>query len=142
MNFSNLDKHRDKGLLLLRIGIGIMFMFHGYPKLAGGPEVWSKIGSVLSMFGLGFAPTVMGFMAAVSQFFGGLLLMLGLFTRIASFFLFSTMAVASLMHITKGDSFNSYSHAVESAILFFSFIIIASGKYSLDEKFFSKNKRE
>ena len=33
-----LDKYRDIGLLFLRIGIGVMFIMHGLPKLIGGPE--------------------------------------------------------------------------------------------------------
>jgi putative oxidoreductase len=36
MIFHKLDKHRDKGLLILRVGIGIMFMCHGFPKLTAG----------------------------------------------------------------------------------------------------------
>jgi putative oxidoreductase len=32
--FSNRYRFHDLGLLLLRLGIGIMFMVHGYPKLA------------------------------------------------------------------------------------------------------------
>ena len=78
MILHKLDKHRDIGLLLLRVGIGIMFMFHGYPKLAGGSEGWTKLGGALSALGVNFAPTFMGLMAALSEFGGGLLLVLGL----------------------------------------------------------------
>jgi len=48
MIFHKLDKHRDIGLLILRVGIGIMFMCHGFPKLTTGPEVWTKLGGALS----------------------------------------------------------------------------------------------
>ncbi len=134
MIFHKLDKHRDKGLLILRIGIGIMFMCHGFPKLAAGVEVWTKLGGALSAMGINFAPTFMGFMAAISEFGGGLLLVLGLFTRPACFFLLSTMVVATLMHVISGDPFVKYSHALEAAILFFSLLFIGPGKISLDEK--------
>lgn len=133
-----LDKHRDKGLLILRVGIGIMFMCHGFPKLTAGPEVWAKLGGALSAVGINFAPTFMGFMAAISEFGGGLLLVLGLATRPACFFLLSTMVVATLMHVNRGDPFGKYSHALESAILFFSLLFIGPGKISLDNKL-SKN---
>jgi putative oxidoreductase len=135
MILHKLDKHRDTGLLILRVGIGIMFMFHGLPKLTGGPEIWAKVGSALSVIGLNFAPTFMGLMAAIAEFGGGLLLLLGLFTRPASFFLLITMIVATLMHVLSGDSFIRYSHALESAILFFGFIFIGPGTFSLDHKF-------
>ena len=57
MLFHHLDKQRDKGLLILRIGIGVMFMCHGFPKLAGGPEVWTKLGGALGALGIHFEPT-------------------------------------------------------------------------------------
>ena len=76
----------------------------------------------------------MGFLAAASEVGGGLLLALGLFTRPACFFLSGTMIVATLMHVSSGDPFVKYSHALESAILFFSFLFIGPGKISLDEK--------
>ncbi len=133
MIFHYLDRYRDKGLLILRIGIGIMFMCHGFPKLMGGPEKWVKLGGALSEVGVTIAPTFFGFMAAMSEFGGGLLLALGLLTRPACFFLLMTMIVATLMHMGKGDSFVKYSHALEAAILFFSLLFIGPGKLSLDE---------
>jgi putative oxidoreductase len=139
MVFHKLDRHRDKGLLILRVGIGIMFMCHGLPKLTAGPETWTKLGGALSALGISIAPTFMGFMAAISEFGGGLLLVLGLFTRPACFFLLNIMVVATLMHVNGGDPFVKYSHAFESAILFFSLILIGPGKFSLDEKL-SRNK--
>ena len=134
MIFHKLDRYCNEGLFILRLGIGIMFIFHGFPKLKAGPAVWGKIGGGLSAVGVNFAPTFMGFMAAISEFVGGILLILGLFTRPACFFLLSTMIVAVMMHLKNGDSFVKYSHAIESGILFFSLLFIGPGKFSLDEK--------
>ncbi len=117
-----------------------MFMCHGFPKLFGGPEEWIKVGGALAVLGIDFAPTFMGFMAGLSEFAGGLLLLLGLFTRPACFFLLCTMVVATLMHVTKGDPFVKYSHALEAAILFFSLLLIGPGKFSFDEKFSKKKE--
>jgi len=135
-----LEQQRDKGLLVLRVGIGIMFMSHGFPKVIGGPESWSGLGSVMTDLGFGYAPTLMGFIAAMSEFGGGLFLALGLFTRTSSFFLMMTMIVATLMHVTQGDSFGRYSHALEAAILFFSLLLIGPGTLSLDSIIFNKSK--
>lgn len=134
MIFQKLDRYRDQGIFILRLGIGIMFIFHGFPKLRAGPEAWVKLGGALSAVGINFAPTFMGFMAAISEFGGGILLILGLFTRPACFFLLSTMIVATMMHLKNGDSFVKYSHALEASILFFSLLFIGPGKFSLDEK--------
>ena len=138
MIFHKLDKYRDIGLLILRVGIGIMFMGHGIPKVLAGPETWARLGGALSAFGINFAPTIAGFMASISESGGGLLLALGLFTRPACFFLMSTMIVATSMHMSKGDSFVPYSHALEAAILFFSLIFIGPGRFSLDERLSKK----
>ncbi len=135
MVFRFLDKYRDGGLLILRVGIGVMFAFHGYPKLTAGQETWVMIGGSMKALGIGFAPTAWGFMAALSECVGGILLVLGFFTRPACFFLLMTMIVAAIMHIGKGDPFLKYSHAMESGILFFSLILIGPGKYSLDGQY-------
>ncbi len=133
MIFHKLDKYRDFGLLVLRIGIGISFACHGYPKLTGGPETWEKVGKALELMGIHFAPTFMGLLAALSEFGGGLLLVVGLFARPACFFLLCTMIVATTMHIKSGDSFTTYSHALEAGILFLSLILIGPGRYSIDQ---------
>jgi len=138
MKIFKIENGIDKGLLILRVGIGISFMFHGFPKIIAGPEKWEKLGGALSEIGINFAPTFMGLIAALSEFGGGLFLALGLFTAPACFFLLNTMIVATLMHIMKGDSFMKYSHALESAIIFISLFIIGPGKISLDEKWFKK----
>ena len=127
-----LDRYRDIGLLILRIGIGGMFIMHGLPKLIGGPEKWEMLGGVMKFVGVDFAPMAWGFMAAFSECAGGLLLVLGFFTRPACFALLATMVVAMFMHIGKGDSFVTYSHALEAGILFISLILIGPGKYSID----------
>ncbi len=132
MILRSLDKYRDIGLLILRVGIGIMFIGHGLPKLIAGPEKWLILGGTMNALGVDFAPMVWGFMAGFSEFAGGMLLALGFFTRPACFFLLATMIVATSMHISKGDPFPKYSHAMEAGILFLSLIFIGPGKYSLD----------
>ena len=134
MVLRSLDKYRDIGLLILRVGIGVMFMIHGLPKLTGGPEKWVMLGGTMKVLGVGFAPMAWGFMAALSECAGGLLLVLGFFTRPACFFLLATMIVATSMHIGKGDPLVRYSHALEAGILFLSLIFIGPGKYSLDDQ--------
>ena len=46
----NLSRHRDLGLLILRVGIGAMFMFHGWPKISGGPAFWAQVGGPHGVF--------------------------------------------------------------------------------------------
>lgn len=134
MILKSLDVHRDKGLLLLRLGIGGMFMSHGWGKVFGGTEAWAKLGGGMSQLGVTVLPVEFwGFMAAISELGGGLLLAVGLLFRPACFMLLSTMVVAALMHLMVwGDPFQKASHAIEAGILFLSLILIGPGKYSFD----------
>jgi len=132
--FDSLSKYRNTGLLILRIGLGIMFIIHGFPKIAGGPDGWAGIGGSMKVVGINFLPTFWGFMAAATETFGGFLLIVGLFFRPACILLVITMIIASLVHFGKGDGLQGASHAVELAIVFFSLIFIGPGKYSADKK--------
>lgn len=128
---SPFDRQRDLGLLLLRVGIGAMFMAHGWPKMIGGPAKWESIGSATQVFGLAFAPLFWGFMAALAELGGGLLLALGIAFRPACALLLCTMVVASAKHLSQGDGFGKASHAIEAAILFLSLLLIGPGAYRL-----------
>ena len=140
MLFHKPDKYRDVGLLILRIGIGTMFIWHGYAKLIGGPEKWEGLGEALSAIGIDFAPKFMGLVASLSEFVGGILLAIGLFTRPACFFLLITMVVATSMHLANGDPRQIFSHPNELAVLFFSLLLIGPGKFSIDELLFKNMK--
>ncbi len=81
---------RPLGLLLVRLVLGAVFVAHGYPKLFQPTE------QMFQFFGnIGFPPWTV-YLAGAVEFLGGLLLVLGLYTRVAAFFLSGQMAVAFL----------------------------------------------
>lgn len=123
---------RDVGLLVLRVGIGLMFVHHGWPKISGGPEKWAQIGGAIANLGITVAPTFWGLMAALSEFGGGLCLIAGFKTRIAALFMACTMAVATTMHLSQGDGVSVASHAIEAGVVFLSLVLIGAGRFSLD----------
>ncbi len=131
---SGTDKWRDHGLLFIRLGLGVMFMLHGWPKLAGGAKAWAKLGKAMGHLGIDFAPTLWGFAGAISEFGGGILLALGLLFRPACTMLVATMAVAATMHISKGDGFIAASHAIEAGIVFLGLLLIGPGRFALDAR--------
>ncbi|MCX2573668.1 DoxX family protein [Pedobacter sandarakinus] len=132
--FDGLGKYRNTGLLLLRVGLGIMFITHGFPKLSGGPEGWEGLGGSMKVVGINFLPVAWGFMAAIAETFGGFLLLVGLFFRPACMALVFTMTIAALVHFAKGDGLQGASHAIELGVVFISLIFIGPGKYSVDKK--------
>ncbi|MGE5693286.1 MAG: DoxX family protein [Candidatus Zixiibacteriota bacterium] len=126
-----LQKYRDMGLLILRIGFGGMYLFHGWPKLSAGPERWTKLGGAMGNLGIDFFPAFWGFMAAAAEFFGGLCLIFGLLFGWAALLMAATMAVAAVNHFSRGDGLSGASHAIENGIVLFSLLFIGPGKYSL-----------
>ena len=67
MLFQKLERCSDVGLLIIRVGIGGIFMGHGFPKIMGGVELWTRLGGSMSMLGIDFLPAFWGFMAAFSE---------------------------------------------------------------------------
>jgi putative oxidoreductase len=136
------DRLRDAGLLLLRVGIGLSYIGYGYPKLLGGPPMWEQLGQAMNYVGLAFAHTVWGFLAAVSEFCGGVALVLGAFFRVAAFFLVSTMAVATIQHFGRGDGYRGGAyHSIELGVVCLSLFLIGPGRYSVDEALARRQSR-
>jgi putative oxidoreductase len=132
---SALDRHRDAGLLLLRIGIGLSFMNYGAPKLLGGLATWEELGHAMRYLGITFAPAAWGFLAAASEFFGGFALVVGGLARPAAFFLVCTMVVATVQHYGRGDGYSGGAfHSIEMGLVCLSLLVMGPGKYSLDQK--------
>ncbi|MFC1484934.1 DoxX family protein [bacterium] len=129
MSFKALLKTKEGNLvyLALRIFVGFAFMTHGYGKAFAGLKGFS---SYVSELGIYF-PQILGPIAAWSEFFGGALLIVGLFTRISSFFLACTMAVAVFV-AHAGQPFDSKELSLVYLICCLLFLMKGAGKYSLD----------
>ena len=132
--FNTAAPWRDTGILILRIGYGIMFIGHGFPKLEGGPDTWTLYGETMRNVGIHTAPLFWGFMAGLAESGGGLLFMLGLLFRPACLLLLLTMVLATINHLAQGDGFIPVSHPVEVGLVFLAFLFIGPGQYSLDAR--------
>ena len=130
----SLGKYRNTGLLMTRIGLGILFMLHGYPKLLGGPEKWEVIGGAMKYVGIDFLPLVWGLFAAITETFGGFLILLGLAFRPVCLLLTFTMAIATSMHLNSNEGFMSASQAIEMGVVFLGLAFVGPGAYSVDKK--------
>ena len=113
-----------------------MFIAHGYPKLAGGPDTWVRIGGAMKNAGIEAFPVFWGFLASFAEGVGGLLLASGLFTRPVAFLKFFKMFIDALTHYVREDGFGGYSHPLELAFVFLFFLFAGPGKYSLDQRWF------
>jgi putative oxidoreductase len=133
MILTSLTKFRDTGLLLLRLGLGAVYLYNSRNLMFGGPEKWEMLGKAMHHFGVHFWPVGWGFMAAFSQFFGAMFLIFGFLFRPTCILLAITMTVAANMHLHTGDGFLKASWAIDMAIVFYSLILIGPGKYSVDK---------
>lgn len=123
------------GLLWLRVLTGAGIAYHGYGKVFGGfmPKM------IEGVTGMGFPmPHVFAWAAALSEFLGGILLVLGLGTRIAAFFILCTMSVAFFV-AHKQDPLQVKELAAAYGTVALALILTGPGPLSLD-RFLCKKK--
>jgi putative oxidoreductase len=125
----NLAKWEPRLLSILRIVTGFLFMAHGAQKLFGfpGPMQGGGRPSLLSLVGIG----------GILECFGGLLILLGLFTRPVAFILSGMMAVAYFMAHAPGGFWPLLNRGELAVLYCFVFLYLAvagGGEWSLDRQ--------
>jgi putative oxidoreductase len=123
------------GLLLLRVVVGAAFILHGWPKIQN-PTGW---------MGPEGPPGGLQALAALSEFGGGIALIVGLLTRLAALGIGATMTVAlAMVHLPKGDPFvgkpgqPSFEPAAFYLVCAVLFLLAGPGRYSLDARLFGR----
>ncbi len=120
-------------LLIIRIIVGVAMILHGWDKIQN-PFGWMGPDAAV--------PGILQFLAALSEFGGGIALVLGLLFRVASIGLVITMLVATLLHaVIKGDPFVGMGGpSYELALVYFGisilFLVMGPGKFSIDKVIF------
>lgn len=124
------DRFRDLGLLVARVGFGLTFFwFHGYPKLAAGPDGWERTGRAVSNIGVTFGYEWWGLAAGLAEGVGGLLFAAGLFFRPACLALLSVMVLATLDQYTRPVP--APEHALKNAFVFAGMFLVGPGRLTL-----------
>lgn len=128
MDVAFFETWRPRALAVLRIVTAYLFMAHGTAKLFGMP--YQKMFDGLQLVSL---PGLAG----VLEVFGGLLILIGLFTRPVAFVLCGFMAVAYFMaHGSQGHVLLPMLNGGELAVLycfvFLYFVFSGAGAWSVD----------
>jgi putative oxidoreductase len=125
------------GLLALRVSLGIVFFTHGYPKLA---HFGTGMQGFFVEHGL---PVYFVYIAGTLEVFGGILLVLGLFTRAAALLLALEMAVA-IWKVHSGGGYlavHIYEFPLALAAACFALATIGAGMISLDYPLYDRGGR-
>jgi putative oxidoreductase len=136
LSLSSESINLDLGLLVIRLIVGLLMAFYGYEKLAHFSEMaasdfWTKNVNFLGMTGkIPLALTIF------AELFCSILLILGLFTRLATFVLAFCMAYIFLVIfpfniIEKGDNGLHFNDAFVYFVIYLGLFFTGSGKYSL-----------
>lgn len=116
------------GWLIFRFTFGaLMALNHGFGKVFGGSI--DKFASGVADLGFPF-PKFFAWAAALSEFAGGIMVALGLGTRIGATFVGFTMLVASYRHL--GDPWSRREMALLYLAAMIAIALIGPGRYSLD----------
>lgn len=134
---TSLKKWEPVTLLLLRCGLGLVFIYHGYPKLFGSTERFVESFQVIGL------PGFFVYVAGVIEFFGGLAITFGFFTPVVGIILLLEMAVAMWKY-----NFNEGIYAVREyelpLILGLASLVLSAtgaGTFSLDHLMLRKTQK-
>jgi putative oxidoreductase len=132
-----LEKLKPLSLLLLRVAIGVIFIYHGYPKLFGHTR-----DAVQDFTHLGL-PGYFAYISGVIEFFCGCMLIAGLFTRIAGLLLAAEMAVGLWqVHsiISNPMAVHNYEFPLMLAVGSFALATVGAGLISFDQALFHEGR--
>ena len=117
-------------LLVLRIVLGVALAIHGWPKIN------DPFGAVGMVEQLGFYPGVLfSPLLATTEFFGGILLIVGLLTRPAAFATMIVLLVTVWFHwITLGQGYSGAEKSILWAAILLFFAIRGGNRHSLDAR--------
>jgi putative oxidoreductase len=111
----------------MRIATGCFMLTHGLPKFT--KAISGNAAGFADPLGVGSTTSLM--LTVFAEVFCAIFLVIGFATRIASFFLLVTMAVAAF-YIHRGAPFAKQELAFVYLVIFITFFIFGPGKYSID----------
>lgn len=116
----------NAAMLLLRLGLGILMMYHGYDKLVHFGEYQDKF-----MNFLGLGKTISLALAVFAEFFCSLFLVLGLFTRLATIPLIILTGVI-IFKVNHGKVFEDAENVPLYLLGYLVLLFIGPGRVSVD----------
>ena len=133
MNANELSKNYNIALLLLRLGVAAVFIYHGWGKITGIEGVQQFFGNV----GIPL-PGIMAWVVGITEFVGGLMVLTGFKIKIPSILLAIIMVVA-ILTVKMGQGFEAARVDLLLLMMTISLALMGSGSYSLDSMLGNKD---
>jgi|SRR5579863_662384 len=133
-----LDRLRPLGLLVLRVALALIFLYHGYPKLVHADPAMR---AAFVQHGL---PAYFVGLAGILETFGAALLFLGLFARPAALLLAMEMGVA-IWKVHSGHGImvvKEYEFPMAVGAACFALATVGAGLASLDHLLFGEGGKK
>ena len=135
----------DLALLILRVSAGLIFLPHGWSKIAGEGGAAAFAADVAANYHI---PTFLGYLAAYAEFAGAILLIAGLLTRLDALLLAGTMFVAAFIVQLPDALFEVQPGAIKAFValrgielplamlaICLALVLLGAGRISLDHAF-------
>lgn len=124
-----LNSHQRWGSLVLRLALGLAMTVHGYEKLFphGALHAFEHLVATLGL------PRPLGIISAYTEFIGGILLLVGLFTRLAAALVAINMLVA-FFTVDIHAGFGTYNYILALAAIAIMLVLTGAGAMALDRK--------
>lgn len=126
-----LDRLQPLALLVMRLALGAIMVAHGYMKVFGGLH---RFAGMVGNMGI---PSWLAYVAAFTEFLGGLMILAGFFTRAAAFAICIDLCVAIWkVHLHNGllgaPDHPGFEFPMAAATLAFALIFLGGGPISID----------
>ncbi len=121
--FNWLNRFQSLGALVMRLVLGIIMVRHGYDKIIPSGALYNFSHMVTRLH----LPVWLGYVSAFTEFFGGMLLIVGLLTRLAALMVAIDMAVAILKIHLHGGLMGPNSFAFPLALFALGLMLVFTG---------------
>ncbi|MEO6982396.1 MAG: DoxX family protein [Edaphobacter sp.] len=134
----SLNNLQPWGAFFLRLVLGFAMVYHGYAKVIPGGGLHGNLSSALqhhSHYVASLAvPYWFGYISALAEFVGGILILLGLLTRFAAFLIACDM-LGVLLLVTRHHGYAVSEYPLALLVIAIMLFFYGAGVFALDRRF-------
>ena len=132
--FDSQNRKIHSGLLIIRLGLTGVLLWHALPKLFDGLQQWQNVGLGLSTLNVGLPPVILGFTVLILEALGGVSFVFGYFFRGACIVLFIIFGFYFFLYLQKPGYGTLMLWSLGLAFVFLGLVYVGPGRYSIAVK--------